>query len=1058
MNCICCKQVCGTDTFACFAEYPVLTRAPRLMSHTVTTLTVQVDNFSYDGDGNPATYALQYAAAESANDPGSWTTVATYQYNVTSQNEIHGLISGSRYAVRAVLIDESGDSYNGTDVRKAVYTTACNHDFYSNTVQLFDIPKLSILNAFQEPADHCPLSSYSLAVQEVGSSLPVSGVPQLPFEQGGLKPYTVYTWNLVYNNEIVLTGTARTLEDAPEAPVNLTDLERTAHAINLTWQHPNITNGKLRKFGVHVRLISSHLRRPAQEVKMPERLLEVQQPSRNYSYVVEDLQPSTVYEVSVRGITVEPGAAAVQNFTTPLLAPDIGSQLNLGKGPTTTTTVNIIIPAADRFLTEESSYFIIVTSEEIEVDEPDFRLIVHLGVLKEAGVERDGRSWIAAKLQPEDEKQEFKVGDNSSIASGFWNRPLTPGRWYQVTLVAVNRQDDTYNNSIVKLQHPVQTSSEAAVGKGGGSGAVWAALLLLLLIPAVVYFIYRRKNIKNRGDTLELKTGDGLYGDQCDSTENVADLDAATNGTSVVEPKLSPSQRFSHRIAIGDLEKYVKEGLTSGELQRQHALFPRGQTRPWAYGCLPQNKAKNRYGNLVAYDETRVVLKKLPEDQFSDYINANYINGYNSPNFYIATQGPKRNTVVDFWRMIWQDHVQVIAILTNVMENGKLKCEQYWPEIGQDVTHGVISVLNVSTQIFADFTFRLLNVTCKGKTRKIRHLHFTSWPDHGVPLYPQSVAAYLKKLLATPPGPGPIVVHCSAGVGRTGTIILADACLRMAAAEGHVDVLGLLQQVREQRANMVDNLDQYKLVHLVLLECLVAEPSSITCDGNLEKRIDELRQSGALLRQFNCMHELRWQDQALRSASAQTSISPVQKSKSKNRSQGILPGKNGRVFLSRYPYEDENSEYINAVYVDGFRIKDQFVVTQFPLPSTVGDFWRLVAEKSISLIVVLNEVDEKIKNVCEFWPCEQQPQMNPVPYLTVTWKVEDKCLHWRTHTLHLAESNAPVKTQDKIIHILHLKGWKSNEMLPPSASVMLELWQETERLYSGKEPVIVTCL
>jgi len=85
--------------------------------------------------------------------------------------------------------------------------------------------------------------------------------------------------------------------------------------------------------------------------------------------------------------------------------------------------------------------------------------------------------------------------------------------------------------------------------------------------------------------------------------------------------------------------------------------------------------------------------------------------------------------------------------------------------------------------------------------------------------------------------------------------------------------------------------DQYKLVHLVLLECLVAEPSSITCDGNLEKRIDELRKSGALLRQFNCMHELRWQDQALRSSSAQNSNSPVQKSKSKNRSQDILPGK-----------------------------------------------------------------------------------------------------------------------------------------------------------------------
>ncbi|KDQ96751.1 Receptor-type tyrosine-protein phosphatase T [Zootermopsis nevadensis] len=639
-------------------------------------------------------------------------------------------------------------------------------------------------------------------------------------------------------------------------------------------------------------------------------------------------------------------------------------------------------------------------------------------------------------------------------ASGvtYWNQPLTPGVQYQIILVALHWQDDEYKVSCAKLQYNVQTNLE----EDGGTGAEWAALLLLLIIPAVVYFIVR-KHVRKEGDTLELKTDDVLYGNRSDSTDNVADLDLEVDKLSV-GPKLAPSQKFSHRLAIAELEEYVKQGLTSGELQRQHALFPRGQTHPWDYGRLPQNKAKNRYGNLVAYDETRVKLKKLSEDQFSDYINANYIHGYSTPNFYIATQGPKRNTVVDFWRMIWQEHVQVIAILTNVVENGKLKCEQYWPDLGQEVTHGDISVLNASTQIFADFTFRLLNVTCKGKTRKIHHLHFTSWPDHGVPLYPQSVASYLKKLLATPPGLGPIVVHCSAGVGRTGTIILADTCLRMAAAEGYVDALGFLQQLREQRANMVDNLDQYKLVHLVLLECLVAEPSSIMCDGNLGKHVDKLCKSGVLLRQFNRMRDLRWQDQALRSTSAQTSHSTAQKNDSKNRSEKIVPGDGGRIFISRYPYEDANSEYINAVYVDGFRIKDQFVATQFPLTSTVGDFWRLVAEKNISLIVVLNDIDEKIKNVCKFWPTEQQVHMNPVPYLKVTWKVKVEALCWTTHSVSLSNSDASSNTQDKIIHILQLNGWKSGEMLPPSTTMILELWEETERRHSGKGPIVVTCL
>ncbi|KAJ9599650.1 hypothetical protein L9F63_026501, partial [Diploptera punctata] len=464
--------------------------------------------------------------------------------------------------------------------------------------------------------------------------------------------------------------------------------------------------------------------------------------------------------------------------------------------------------------------------------------------------------------------------------------------------------------------------------------------------------------------------------------------------------KLPPSQRFSRRVAIADLEEYVKTGLISGELQRQHELFPRGQTRPWDYGKLPQNKTKNRYGNLVAYDETRVKLKKFPADQFSDYINANYINGYNSPRFYIATQGPKNNTVVDFWRMIWQENVQVIVMLANIIEDTKVKCEKYWPEFGQEVTQ--------------------LNVSCKGKTRKVQHLHFTSWPDHGVPLYPQSLASFLKKLLATFPGSGPITVHCSAGVGRTGTVILSDICLRMAAAEGYVDMLSFLQQIREQRANMVDNLDQYKLVHLVLLECLVTEPSSYPCDASFKKQLEELNSSGTISKQFNHLYDIRWQDEALRPAERDVIVSPSHKDTSKNRYLDIVPGPNG-----------------------------------LPLEATVADFWRLIAEKKVSLVVVLNEVDAEDKNVCKFWPSETSDVMKPVPHITITRKHERDFTYWRTHVVHIATSQP--EDESRTVHILELRDWRSDDKLPPSTSVILELWQETERLSTASDPILVCC-
>ncbi|PSN51499.1 hypothetical protein C0J52_00744 [Blattella germanica] len=381
---------------------------------------------------------------------------------------------------------------------------------------------------------------------------------------------------------------------------------------------------------------------------------------------------------------------------------------------------------------------------------------------------------------------------------------------------------------------------------------------------------------------------------------------------------------------------------------------------------------------------------------------------------------------------------------------------------------------------------------------------------------------------------------CSAGVGRTGTIILTDICLRMAAAEGCVDVLSFQQHIREQRANMVDNLEQYKLVHLVLLECLVLEPSSYPCDANFEKLVQELSTSGAIESQFKRLLERNWQDLALREFS-QDQVSQTDTSKnrnlnivpsnypcdanfeklvqelstsgaiesqfkrlhernwqdlalkefsqdqvsqtdtSKNRNLNIVPSSHGQVHISSYPAHQQHSDYINAVYVDGFRSKDQFVVTQFPLQSTVGDFWRLIHEKNISLIVVLNEIDEEEdKSVCKFWPQEQGESLTPVPYISLTKKTEDDSTQWKTHSLSVNTTQSAVSVNNFLINpnptaqeyrvrasgpaesttvrVLHLKGWKAQDQLPPSPDVIIELWQEAERLYKGKQPMVVCCL
>ncbi|XP_021922810.1 uncharacterized protein LOC110831285 [Zootermopsis nevadensis] len=281
-----------------------------------------------------------------------------------------------------------------------------------------------------------------------------------------------------------------------EAPVNLQVIKRTPYAMQLTWEYPSAINDIVKEFVIHVKLLSSQLRRQGGKKTILKYQFKIS-PSITYSYEVKDLQPSSEYEVSVHGITVELSEAAVlKSVKTSLIVPDIGSELNLLEDCTSHTTLQVIIPAGDPFLTVNSSYFVLVTSDKEEVAASVTKLEMMELFMKTANVKRDECSWIAAEIEPQDEEELFKVGDNTEMISGtsgdvYWNRPLEPGILYDLILVALNWQDGEYEYSFAKLKHPVQTLSE----KKGGMGAEWAALLLLLIIPVAavaVYFVIRK--------------------------------------------------------------------------------------------------------------------------------------------------------------------------------------------------------------------------------------------------------------------------------------------------------------------------------------------------------------------------------------------------------------------------------------------------------------------------------------------------------------------------------------------------------------------------------------
>uniref|UniRef100_A0A671NGJ5 protein-tyrosine-phosphatase n=1 Tax=Sinocyclocheilus anshuiensis TaxID=1608454 RepID=A0A671NGJ5_9TELE len=246
-------------------------------------------------------------------------------------------------------------------------------------------------------------------------------------------------------------------------------------------------------------------------------------------------------------------------------------------------------------------------------------------------------------------------------------------------------------------------------------------------------------------------------------------------------------------------------------------------------GQRPENKNKNRYKNILPFDHTRVVLTDGDANEpGSDYINANtimVIKVPSGPRSYIATQGCLQNTISDFWRMVFQENSRVIVMTTKEVERGKSKCVKYWPDVSALKEYGAMRVRNVKETCAHDYILRELKLSKVGQgntERTVWQYHFRAWPDHGVPGDPGGVLDFLEEVKMKQEsitGAGAIVVHCSAGIGRTGTFIVIDILIDIIREKGvdcDIDVPKTIQMVRSQRSGMVQTEAQYRFIYMAV--------------------------------------------------------------------------------------------------------------------------------------------------------------------------------------------------------------------------------------------------
>lgn len=324
--------------------------------------------------------------------------------------------------------------------------------------------------------------------------------------------------------------------------------------------------------------------------------------------------------------------------------------------------------------------------------------------------------------------------------------------------------------------------------------------------------------------------------------------------------------------------------------------------------------------------------------------------------------------------MIWEQKLTAIIMLTETVEAGREKCIQYWPAL-MDTPWNVGGSLSVTLQLQTQYAaYRVKKILLENSVGDsepitVTHFHFSAWPDHGVPADKTCLIQFIQRARKDFPyyESPPMVVHCSAGVGRSGTFIVLDSMLERMKVENSLDIYGFICEMRQKRGLMVQTEAQYSFIHDALEEYITCGDTSIAVTNirvgmvNLSKKEEDSTETG-YYRQFQLLDEVSHKQTQVNCSEAEKGYN-----KEKNRYEEHVPYNVNRVCLR--PGGTRGADYINASFLDGYKHRRNFIATQAPLEKTVNDFWRMVWEQKNHVIVMLCNLEENNEKVChKYWP------------------------------------------------------------------------------------------